>query len=363
MSSNVIAIDGPAASGKSSVARLIAERLHIPYISTGALYRALAWKWFALGWRLEDMNGEGGFLTDFLNNTRLACKCAPEGGLFEVEIDGQCPGEALHTQKISAGASKIAALPEVRSWLLDVQRNMAGDRRIVMEGRDIGTAIFPDARHKFFLTASPEVRAERRLKQSGEPFDEAALKRVAAEIAARDEQDRNRKTAPLRQAEDAIFLDNSAMDLEQTLQFIMDAVKEKDIQISRNTVLHYRVPYADTDQMGVVYYANYLKYFEMFRTEMMIAAGESYQKMEEHGYALPVIEAVCHYKAPAHFEDILDITGRVAECRGVRVKIECEIHCQGKLLAEGHTIHACISREGKPVKVPPNITVLWEEKK
>ena len=361
MFSNVIAIDGPAASGKSSVARLIAERLHIPYISTGALYRALAWKWIGLGRSLEAMAGDG--MTEFLNGTRLACKCAPEGDLFEVEIDGQCPGEALHTQEISAGASKIAALPEVRAWLLDVQRNMAGEQRIVMEGRDIGTAIFPDACHKFFLTASPEVRAERRLKQSGEPFDEAALKRVASEIAARDEQDRNRKTAPLRQAQDAIFLDNSTMDLEQTLQFIIDAVRAKDIQISRNTVLRYRVPYADTDQMGVVYYANYLKYFEMLRSEMLIAAGESYQQMEKHGYALPVIEAVCHYKAPAHFEDMLEITGRVAECRGVRVKIECQIHCRGKLLAEGHTIHACISREGKPVRVPATITDLWEEKK
>ena len=103
MSSNVIAIDGPAASGKSSVAGLIAERLHIPYISTGALYRALAWKWIRLGRSIEAMTGEG--MTEFLNGTRLACKCAPEGGLFEAEIDGQCPGEALHTQEISAGAS------------------------------------------------------------------------------------------------------------------------------------------------------------------------------------------------------------------------------------------------------------------
>ena len=361
MFSNVIAIDGPAASGKSSVAKQIAERLHIPYISTGALYRALAWKWKQLGRTLEEM--KEGAMTDFLGTTKLSCRCAPEGGLFDAEIDGECPGEALHTQEISAGASRIATLPSVRTWLLDVQRNMAGEKRIVMEGRDIGTAIFPDARHKFFLTASPEIRAERRLKQSGEPFDQAALKKVAADIAARDEQDRNRKTAPLKQAEDAIFLDNSALDLEQTLQFILNAVREKDIQISRSTVLRYRVPYADTDQMGVVYYANYLKYFEMFRSEMMIAAGESYQEMERHGYALPVIEAVCHYKAPAHFEDILEITGRVAECRGVRVKIECQIHCRGKLLAEGHTVHACISREGKLVRVPAAITDLWEEKK
>ena len=361
MSANVIAIDGPAASGKSSVAKLIAERLHVPYVNTGALYRALAWKWNRLGRSLDEMTAAA--MPDFLKGTDLTCRFVPDGAKFEVEIDGKFPGDALHTQEISAGASKIATFPEVRTWLLDVQRNLAGERRIVMEGRDIGTAIFPDARHKFFLTASPEVRAERRLKQSGEPFDDAALKRVAAEIAARDEQDRNRKTAPLRQAEDAVFLDNSAMDLEQTLDFILKTVKAKDIQISRATVLRYRVPYADTDQMGVVYYANYLKYFEMFRTEVMIAAGESYQEMEEHGYALPVIEAVCHYKAPAHFEDVLEITGRVAECRGVRVRIECEIHCRGKLLAEGHTVHACISREGKPVRVPAAISDLMMEKK
>ncbi|MBQ9336381.1 MAG: (d)CMP kinase [Lentisphaeria bacterium] len=361
MSANVIAIDGPAASGKSSVAKIIAERLRIPYISTGALYRALAWKWKQLGHSIDEMTALP--MTEFLASTKLACKCAPEGGLFEAEIDGKCPGAELHTQEISAGASRIATMPEVRTWLLDVQRDMAGERRIVMEGRDIGTAIFPDALHKFFLTASPEVRAERRLKQSGEPFDDAALKRVAAEIAARDEQDRTRKTAPLKQAEDAVFLDNSSLDLEQTVQFILDAVRKKDIETSRATVLRYRVPYADTDQMGVVYYANYLKYFEMFRTEVMIAAGESYQQMEEHGYALPVIEAVCHYKSPARFEDMLEITGRVAECRGVRVRIECEIHCRGKLLAEGHTIHACINREGKPVRVPPAISDLLAEKK
>lgn len=361
MSSNVIAIDGPAASGKSSVAKLLAERLHIPYINTGALYRALAWKLRSMGKHAAELNAAE--LEDFLKNTRLACRCG-DNGKFDAEIDGVCPGEALHTAEISAEASGIAAYPEVRAWLLNVQRNMAGQTRIVMEGRDIGTAIFPDAAHKFFLTASPEIRAERRLKQSGVPFDEAALKQVAAEIAARDQQDRSRAAAPLRQADDAVFVDNSSMDLEQTVQYLLNAVKRKDVLTSRSTVLRYRVPYADTDQMGVVYYANYLKYFEMFRSEMMIAAGESYRQMEEHGYALPVVEAVCRYKSSAHFEDMLEITGRVAECKGVRVKIECQIHCRGKLLAEGYTVHACISRNGRPVRVPSVIAELMnpEEK-
>ena len=119
MSSNVIAIDGPAASGKSSVARLVAERLHIPYISTGVLYRALAWKWMQSGRGVDAMAGDEA-MASFLKSTRLACKCAPEGGLFEAEIDGQCPGEALHTQEISAGASKIATLPEVDTVLCAV---------------------------------------------------------------------------------------------------------------------------------------------------------------------------------------------------------------------------------------------------
>ena len=198
MSANVIAIDGPAASGKSSVAKQIAERLHIPYISTGALYRALAWKWKKLGHTIEEMNDDA--MADFLNGTKLACRCAPEGGLFDAEIDGVCPGEALHTQEISAGASRIATLPSVRTWLLDVQRNMAGEKRIVMEGRDIGTVIFPDARIKFFVTASLEERAKRRLAQQGEVAAGADLKSVMAGIGRRDEQDSKRATAPLRRA-------------------------------------------------------------------------------------------------------------------------------------------------------------------
>ena len=353
---NVIAIDGPAASGKSTVARTLAERLHIPYINTGAMYRALAWKLINSSREITSLSSED--ISAFLSTTKLACVVNKESGLFEIEIDGVRPGGQLHTDPVSAGASAIATIPEFRSWLLDTQRSMAGETKIVMEGRDIGTCIFPNAKYKFFLTASPEVRAERRLKQNGGTVDPETLARVAADIAARDEQDRNRTTAPLKQAPDALFLDNSELNLEQTIDVILKQVKKRDILLSRNTVLKYRVPYADTDQMGVVYYANYLKYFEMLRTEMMIAAGESYQQMEEHGYALPVIEAVCRYKASAHFEDVLEITGRIAECKGVRVKIECEIHCRGKLLAEGYTVHACINREGRPVRAPQTLIQL-----
>ena len=350
MSSNVIAIDGPAASGKSTVARRLSEALGIAYINTGALYRAVAWKLYRLG--LDPYSVTPGQVDQVLAETAISYERITPDAPLEIKIDGVFPGSELRSAEISAAASKVATMPNVRAWLLDLQRGMAKLGRIVMEGRDIGTAVFPDAQFKFFLTASPLVRARRRLSQSGETVDGATLESVARDIAARDEQDSNRAVAPLRRAEDAVFVDNSEWEIEQTLQFMLDQIKEKDA-MEKETVLTYRVPYADTDQMGVVYYANYLKYFEMFRSEMLIDAGLSYLQMEKEGIAMPVIEAVCRYKSSAHFEDRLSITGRVAEAKGVRVKIECEVRCGDRILADGYTIHACMDmKTGRPTRVP-----------
>ena len=116
--------------------------------------------------------------------------------------------------------------------------------------------------------------------------------------------------------------------------------------------IDYRVPYADTDQMSFVYYANYLIYFEMSREELMRSIGLPYGKLEELGCALPVLEAVCHYKKPARFEDILTITASLAELKGVRVKIACTVKRGDELLAEGWTVHAFMTREGRPQKPP-----------
>lgn len=350
MSSNVIAIDGPAASGKSTVARRLSEALGIAYINTGALYRAVAWKLYRCG--LDPYSVTPGQVDQVLAETTISYEKITPDAPLEIKIDGVFPGTELRRAEISAAASKVATMPNVRAWLLDLQRGMAKLGRIVMEGRDIGTAVFPDAQFKFFLTASPLVRARRRLSQSGETVDGATLESVARDIAARDEQDSNRAVAPLRRAEDAVFVDNSEWEIEQTLQFMLDQIKEKDA-MEKETVLTYRVPYADTDQMGVVYYANYLKYFEMFRSEMLIDAGLSYLQMEKEGIAMPVIEAVCRYKSSAHFEDRLSITGRVAEAKGVRVKIECEVRCGDRILADGYTIHACMDmKTGRPTRVP-----------
>jgi cytidylate kinase len=118
-------------------------------------------------------------------------------------------------------------MPLVRSWLLEKQRELAKLGLIVMEGRDIGTVIFPDSKYKFFLTASPEVRARRRLAQDGETFDNATVESVAREIAERDHKDMNRETAPLKQADDAVFVDCSDMNIEETLLFLLSKVKEK----------------------------------------------------------------------------------------------------------------------------------------
>ena len=119
--------------------------------------------------------------------------------------------------------------------------------------------------------------------------------------------------------------------------------------------VNYRVPYADTDQMGVVYYANYLIYFERLRNELIRAGGKSYRQWEEEGINLPVIEAQCEYFHPAHYDDTLTITGRVAEVKRVRIRIECEVKRGDELLARGYTVHACINREGRPIRVPEEI--------
>ncbi len=347
MNRNVIAIDGPAASGKSSIARKLAERLGILYVNTGSLYRAVALKAIRSNIQTKDAAA----VADMLKNTVLRYAETPEGSL-DIELDGVFPGQELRAPEIAAGASDVAAIPAVREWTLGIQRKTAEHNRIVMEGRDIGTVVFPDAEYKFFLTATPEARAIRRLNQDGEAADGATVESVAAEIAARDKQDSMRAVAPLKQAEDALLVDNSGWSLEETLSFFLS-------RICRTASLSYRVPFADTDQMGVVYYANYLIYFEMCREELLRKIHFSYTDMEKAGYSMPVTEAVCKYKTPAHFEDILTIDATLVEAKGVRGKIACTVRRGNTVLAEGWTVHACL-KDGKITRLPAEITNLME---
>ena len=222
MASKVIAIDGPAASGKSTAARNLAARLGIPYINTGSLYRAIAWKAAQKGISTRDEAALRAMLAD----TVIRYAVPAGGGNPDIEIDGVFPGQALRAPEIARGASIVAAIPFVRAFTLQIQRDAAKTQLVVMEGRDIGTAVFPDAQYKFFLTASPRVRALRRLGQGGETPDNATVDSVAAEIAERDRQDMNRSVAPLRQAEDAVFIDSSGMTAEEVLDAMVLCIQD-----------------------------------------------------------------------------------------------------------------------------------------
>lgn len=218
--SNCIAIDGPAASGKSSIARRVAEKLNIAYINTGSLYRAVALAAIRAGRDLASLD------RGFLDTLKLEY-AGNDAGSYELKLNGEFPGAALRTAEVAAGASLVATQPVVREYLLDVQRSFAGERMIVMEGRDIGTVIFPDAAVKIFLTATPEERARRRFAQDGEMPDGATLAEVAREIAARDKQDSERAVAPLKPAPDAILVDTTGFSLDKSVETITGLIARK----------------------------------------------------------------------------------------------------------------------------------------
>lgn len=341
---SVIAIDGPAASGKSTVASKLAERLHIPYINTGNLYRAVA----LAAQRAGVAVGSGCTDADLAPvlaklNLKYAANAA---GVFELELNGTFPGIELRSPEIAAAASLVSALGSVRAFLLDLQRASARHGLVVMEGRDIGTVVFPDARYKFFVTASPEERARRRLAQSDETVAGATLEAVARSIAERDRQDATRAIAPLKAAPDAVLIDTTGMTIDDVVNDILRRV---------GSLVHdmtYRVPYADTDQMGVVYYANYLEYFERSRTEMLRDAGLPYGELEKMGIFLPVSEASCKYHGSARYDDLLTFRSRVAEMRGARLTVDSEVRRDGELLVSGRVVLAAMNKARKIVRLP-----------
>ena len=222
--STVVAIDGPAGAGKSTVAKKLAARLGIAYINTGSLYRALA-----LAASRAGIDPGRELSKDFLAAQRLEFRGET---LF---INGDAPGEALRSAECAANASLVSRQPTVRAFLLPVQRNAARDQWIVMEGRDIGTVIFPDAKVKFFVTASLEERAKRRLAQQGENAEGADLASVMADIRSRDERDAKRDTAPLRPADDAVMVDTTGMNIEQVVELLFRHCRESGVPAKQET--------------------------------------------------------------------------------------------------------------------------------
>ncbi len=214
----VVAIDGPAGVGKSTVARTVAAKLGVPYLDTGAMYRAVAWK------ALEDGldPAEGPAMEELIG--RISFELRTRDAEAEVVIDGFAPGTLLRTARVDAATSRVAVHPRVRSWLVARQREFASREGAVVEGRDIGTVVFPQAKHKFFLDAPLEVRAERRLRQLGGRND-SGRERLKREIQARDQRDRRRRASPLRHDASYEVIDTSTGAAEQIAARILRSVR------------------------------------------------------------------------------------------------------------------------------------------
>ena len=217
-----IAIDGPSGAGKSTLARQLAKELNYLYVDTGAIYRTVALK----AQRSGVQPGEREQVIPLLNGLNIRMGYGGDG-LQHMYLDGEDVTEAIRVHAVSQCASLVAAIPEVRAFLLDYQRQLARENDVVMDGRDIGTVVLPNADVKIFLTASAEIRARRRLLELEQRGQSADFQTILHDIQQRDEQDRTRAVAPLRQAEDAVLLDTSGLDLAESLQAMLNIVKER----------------------------------------------------------------------------------------------------------------------------------------
>ncbi len=217
-----VALDGPSGAGKSTLAKAVAKALGILYVDTGAIYRVIGLAAFRRG---ADGRDEAAIMA-FLPKLSIGMKHG-EDGTQRMYLDGEDVSDAIRLPEISMYASAVSAHASVRAFLLDMQRKLAREQSVSMDGRDIGTVVRPDAEVKIFLTADAEVRAKRRfleLTQRGtpKPYDE-----VLAELKERDWNDTHRDVAPLRAAEDAITVDTSALDFEQSMALILKTIREK----------------------------------------------------------------------------------------------------------------------------------------
>ena len=210
----VIAIDGPAASGKSSVARALARRLGYVYVNTGAMYRAVTW----LAVSRDVPTNDAGRVQQLLHFTNIDCGLAD--GVSTILLDGVDPTPHLVDEAVNANVSAIATLPDVRRLLVAKQRAYADRHDIVMEGRDIGSVVFPDTPYKFYIDASPEVRARRRAQQG-----------LADSVTTRDKIDSTRRTSPLIIAEDAHVIDSSNLTVEGVVGEIFGRLKQKGLPL------------------------------------------------------------------------------------------------------------------------------------
>lgn len=214
-----VAIDGPAGAGKSTIAKLVAKEKGYIYVDTGAMYRGMAIHFLKKGIQPED-------------TTAIIAACADaevtiayENGIQQVYLNGENITGMLRTEEVGNMASRTSAIPEVRAKLLELQRSLAREKDVIMDGRDIGTNILPNADVKIYLTASVETRAKRRYNELTEKGIACDYDEIAKDIKERDERDMSRETAPLRQAEDAVLVDSSEMSIEEVVERICGLCK------------------------------------------------------------------------------------------------------------------------------------------
>ncbi|MCH3915110.1 MAG: (d)CMP kinase [Acidaminococcaceae bacterium] len=214
----VVAIDGPAGAGKSTIAKLVAEKLGYVYIDTGAMYRAVTLKFLNSGAAFSEE-----LVTSIANKIAITFK--PEPGCNHVYMDGKEVTEDIRSSKVTGEVSEVSAVPGVRTAMVDLQRKIGSADSAVLDGRDIGTVVFPDADVKVFLTASVEERAKRRYLELKEKGKEVKLEDIIHDIAARDKYDSERKVAPLRCADNAHYIDTSDMSIPQVVANILELCK------------------------------------------------------------------------------------------------------------------------------------------
>ncbi|WP_417043148.1 (d)CMP kinase [Dysosmobacter sp.] len=223
MTENIaVAIDGPSGAGKSTLARAVAGRLGYVYVDTGAIYRTIGYYIWKAGVDPRD----GAAVAAELPKLRVELRYGDDG-LQRMYLNGQDVSDAIRLPEVSRYASDVSAHPAVRSYLLEMQRDLARTRSVVMDGRDIGTVVLPDARVKVFLTASPEARAQRRMREleqrgTPQPFDQ-----VLEEIQQRDYNDTHRAAAPLRQAADAVALDTTELNFQESEEALLCIIQKK----------------------------------------------------------------------------------------------------------------------------------------
>ncbi|MBQ2944716.1 MAG: (d)CMP kinase [Ruminococcus sp.] len=216
-----IAIDGPAGAGKSTIAKAAAKHLGFIYVDTGAMYRAIGLYTIRKGVDATDVEGVKSLLSEI--EVTLA---RDENKAQLVLLNGEDVSSLIRTEQVSMAASRVSAIPEVRAFLLNLQRDLASAQNVIMDGRDIGTVVLPDAKVKIFLTASAEIRARRRYDELVAKGEEAVYEDVLADVIERDNNDMNRPIAPLKPAQDSILVDTSELNLEESIDLLIRTIEE-----------------------------------------------------------------------------------------------------------------------------------------